>query len=71
MTHEEGLVKLTQIVDVLQFFRDLCDEHRSKLPVSFDDTTDSKTWYFLPYLVFKSFGKFLDRMKDMKVSEIR
>ncbi|CAG7732677.1 unnamed protein product [Allacma fusca] len=66
MDPEEGLVKVTQVVEVLQFFRDLYDEHRSKLPVYFDDSTDPKTWDFLPHLVFKRYDKFLDRMKDLK-----
>ena len=67
MEPEEGLVKATQVVDVLQYFRDLYDEHRSELPIYFPETSNPKNWDFLPHLVFKRYDKFLNRMKKMKV----
>lgn len=67
MEPEEGLVKSTVVVKVLEYFRKLYDGHRSTLPVYFEDDTEPKLWDFLPHLVFKRYDLFLDRMRKLKV----
>ena len=70
---EEGLAKLTIIVDTLILFRVLYDEHRQKLRIYFEERNEEgreqepwKTWDFLPSLVFTRFDRFLSRMVNLK-----
>jgi dynein heavy chain len=67
MEPEEGLVKTTAVVSVLQFFKELYNAHKSELPVYFDQESEAKSWDFLPSLVFKRYDIFLDRVEKIHV----
>ena len=64
---EETIDKVQKAMKTLHSFKEIYEEHKSKLKDYFKDR-EPKEWEFAPQLVFHRYDKFVERVEMVNVS---
>ena len=65
---EETILKVTQALEVLKYFKQKYEECRANIKNFFKGDAEVKEWEFAPQLVFSRFDLYVERVEIVKVS---
>lgn len=64
----ESLLKVQTTLEILQLFKSTYEDHRAKLSKYQKEGSLVRPWDFSPLLVFYGLDQFMNRVKDIEVS---